>query len=120
MYAYSNHFSVHLKLTQQCISTTVQYKTKIFKNELREVKQFAQGYRTRRRDDIQGQVCLIPSFHPVSLSTHPGQMTYPFSELCLRREMSEDGMVPVGGRSGKQKGLKGAETWCGCRSSLPG
>ena len=100
MYVYNNHFSVHLKLTQHCVSTTVQYKTKIFKNELGEAKQFAQGNRTSRRDEIQGQVCLIPSFHPVSSTTHPGQRTYPFSELCLRRETSEDGMGPVVGAVG--------------------
>ena len=52
MDVYNSHFSVHLKLTQHCISTTVQYKTKIFKNELGEVKQFAQGHRTSRRDEI--------------------------------------------------------------------
>ena len=28
---YNNHFAVHLKLTQQCKSTTLQYKIKIKK-----------------------------------------------------------------------------------------
>ena len=29
MYMYNNHFAVHLKLTQHCKSTTVQYKIKL-------------------------------------------------------------------------------------------
>ena len=29
MYMYNNHLAVHLKLTQHCESTTVQYKIKL-------------------------------------------------------------------------------------------